>query len=152
MERRNPPAQGASTLLAIVAVIALLLGGGLWWWMRSAHAGGGQELQLTPEARQYVSAGHLPLNEVEMKATGNYVGAKVVEIVGKIGDNRSVEKVRPLLDKKPALAGKLTQLPAGQFMMVTDTTATEIHRRPSLLRTDQLPEQEIITLARASRG
>ena len=49
------------------------------------------------------------------------------------------------------VAGKLGQLPSGQFIVVNDTTVSEIQRRPSLLRTDQLPEQEILTLARANR-
>ena len=67
--------------------------------------------------------------------------------VGKIGDNRSIDKVRPLFEKKPALAGKLGQLPAGQFMAIDDASVVEISRRPSLLRTDQLPEHEILALA-----
>jgi DNA helicase HerA-like ATPase/energy-coupling factor transporter ATP-binding protein EcfA2 len=71
--------------------------------------------------------------------------------IGKIGDNRSIDKVRPLLERKPAIAGKLGQLPSGQFIVVNDTNVAEIQRRPSLLRTDQLPEQEILTLARANR-
>ena len=71
--------------------------------------------------------------------------------IGKIGDSRSIDKVRPLLERKPAVAGKLGQLPSGQFIVVNDTTVSEIQRRPSLLRTDQLPEHEILTLARANR-
>jgi DNA helicase HerA-like ATPase len=71
--------------------------------------------------------------------------------IGKIGDSRSVDKVRPLLERKPAVAGKLGQLPAGQFVVVNDTSVAEIQRRPSLLRTDQLPEQEIVALARGNR-
>jgi DNA helicase HerA-like ATPase len=71
--------------------------------------------------------------------------------IGKIGDNRSIDKVRPLLERKPAIAGRLGQLPSGQFIVVNDTNVAEIQRRPSLLRTDQLPEQEILTLARANR-
>lgn len=71
--------------------------------------------------------------------------------IGKIGDNRSIDKVRPLLERKPAIAGRLGQLPSGQFIVVNDTNVAEIQRRPSLLRTDQLPEQEILALARANR-
>lgn len=68
--------------------------------------------------------------------------------IGKIGDLRSAGKVRPLLERKPALAGKLAQLPLGQFVAaVNDVGVVEIARRPSLLRTDQVPDQEILALA-----
>ncbi|HTE49876.1 MAG TPA: helicase HerA-like domain-containing protein [Kofleriaceae bacterium] len=72
-------------------------------------------------------------------------------IVGKIGDKRSVEKMRPLFERRPQVASKLTQLSEGNFVVLQEAIVQEIRREPSLLRTDQLPDTEILALARAQR-
>jgi energy-coupling factor transporter ATP-binding protein EcfA2 len=71
--------------------------------------------------------------------------------VGKVGENRSIEKLKPLFEKKPQAAGKLGELRPGAFMVLQDATVTEVERAPSLLITDQLGEQEIVELARTHR-
>lgn len=129
-----------------------------------------QALLMLDEADQYMPAGTVkppskePLMDLLKRARSGGMGVMLATqtpgdldyksrdlitswFVGKIGDNRSIDKVRPLFEKKPALAGKLGQLPAGQFMAIDDASVVEISRRPSLLRTDQLPEHEILALA-----
>jgi DNA helicase HerA-like ATPase len=143
------------------------------WSMRSPQARL-QALIMLDEADLYMPAGTSkppskePLMDLLKRARAGGVGVMLATqtpgdldyksrdlitswFIGKIGDARSVEKVRPLLERKPAMAGKLAQLPAGQFVAVDDTSVVEIQRRPSLLRTDQLPEHEIIALASSRR-
>jgi GTPase SAR1 family protein len=71
--------------------------------------------------------------------------------VGKVGESRSIEKLKPLFEKKPSAAGKLGELRPGAFMVLQDATVTEIERAPSLLFTDQLGEADLLELARARR-
>jgi len=54
-----------------------------------------KETPLSPEGKAYVHDGHLPLSDVTMKATGNYVSQTLVEIEGKIGNtgDRAIETV-----------------------------------------------------------
>lgn len=72
-------------------------------------------------------------------------------LVGRIGDKRSVDKMRPLFERRPQAASKLTQLSEGHFVLLQDVTVQEIRRQPSMLRTEQLPDAEILALARAQR-
>lgn len=70
--------------------------------------------------------------------------------VGKIGE-RATEKVKVLFEQKPAAAGKLGSLESGHFMMLQEGAVSELVRTPSLLRTDQVPEAEMLTLATKTR-
>jgi DNA helicase HerA-like ATPase len=71
--------------------------------------------------------------------------------VGKVSENRSIEKLKPLFERKPSAAGKLGDLRAGQFIVLQDANVSEIDRTPSLLVTEQLAEGEILSLAAACR-
>jgi DNA helicase HerA-like ATPase len=72
-------------------------------------------------------------------------------LVGRIGDKRSVDKMRPLFERRPQAASKLTQLAEGHFVLLQDETVQEIRREPSMLRTEQLPDAEILAIARGQR-
>ncbi|HLL23610.1 MAG TPA: helicase HerA-like domain-containing protein, partial [Kofleriaceae bacterium] len=71
--------------------------------------------------------------------------------VGKIGEPRAIDKVKQLFEQRPAAAGKLGTLEAGHFMMLQEGGVSEVIRTPSLLRTDQLAEQDILQLAARTR-
>ena len=43
-------------------------------------------------------------------------------LVGRIGDKRSVDKMRPLFERRPQAASKLTQLSEGHFVLLQDVT------------------------------
>jgi energy-coupling factor transporter ATP-binding protein EcfA2 len=71
--------------------------------------------------------------------------------VGRIHEPRSIEKLKPLFERKPAAASKLGDLRPGHFMVLRSATIVEIERAPSLLITEQLPESEIQELAARNR-
>ena len=83
---------GISTTMVLVAAIALAVGG--WWvWTASRPREAPQLPRITADAKAYV--GNLKLSQVQMKATANYAGAAVVEILGKITNNgdRTLDRV-----------------------------------------------------------
>jgi DNA helicase HerA-like ATPase len=71
--------------------------------------------------------------------------------LGRIADRRSIDKMRPLFEHRPAVGGKLGTLEAGRFVMLQDGGAADLERTPSLLRTEQLSEAEIMALAARGR-
>jgi hypothetical protein len=73
----------------MVAIAAL----GLWWYFASKPREIAPPPSITAEAKAYVR--NLKLSDVEMKATENFAGAAVVEIVGKItnGGDRPLDRV-----------------------------------------------------------
>jgi ABC-type cobalamin/Fe3+-siderophores transport system ATPase subunit len=71
--------------------------------------------------------------------------------LGKIADRRSIEKMRPLFESKPAVGGKLGQLEMGRFVMLQEGGTADLERKPSMLRTDQLVESDLMSLARRGR-
>jgi len=144
------------------------------WCMRSPRA----ELQaavMLDEADLYMPAGSVkppskePLHDLLRRARSGGLAVMLASqspgdfdyrardfvntwFIGKIGDKRSIDKVKALLERKPTLAGKLPTLAPGHFVVVSEASALEIERRPSLLRTDQLAEADILQYARATRG
>jgi hypothetical protein len=72
--------------------------------------------------------------------------------VGRIGETRSAEKLKPLFERKPGAVGKLGDLRPGQFIVLQGSTVSEVERTPSLLVTDQIPESEILSLASSARA
>ncbi len=88
-------AKDKSNLVLPLAIVAALLPivGGIVWYMERHPAGRPEAAPLTGEAKAYVK--NLKLGNVEMKATANYVGATVVEILGQITNNgdRTLERV-----------------------------------------------------------
>ena len=77
---------------AIVLALVLPMGAGLWWYA-GRSTGPPVTTTLTPEAKSYVR--NLKLGGVEMKATVNYAGAAVVEVLGNItnGGDRTLSVV-----------------------------------------------------------
>jgi energy-coupling factor transporter ATP-binding protein EcfA2 len=67
--------------------------------------------------------------------------------LGRIADQRSIDKMKPLFEHRPAVAGKLGTQDAGRFVMLQDGGAIDLGRTPSLLRTEQLAETELMELA-----
>ena len=78
--------------LAIIAALVPIVGGVIWYMERNPRPP--QEVTpLTADAKSYTK--NLKLANVEMKATANYVGATVVEILGQITNNgdRTLQRV-----------------------------------------------------------
>lgn len=71
--------------------------------------------------------------------------------LGRIADKRSIEKMKPLFEHRPAVGSKLGTLEAGRFVMLQDGGAADLERTPSLLRTEQLSEDELMELAARDR-
>lgn len=72
--------------MVLVAAIALAIGG--WWaWSTSRPREAPQPPGITADAKAYVA--NLKLSQVGMKATANYAGAAVVEVLGRITNNGS---------------------------------------------------------------
>jgi hypothetical protein len=73
-----------SNLVVPIVVIAALLPvvGGVIWYLERAPRQPAEKPTLTSEAKLYTR--NLKLAGVEMKATTNYVGATVIEILGQI--------------------------------------------------------------------
>jgi hypothetical protein len=77
-------------IIVLMLAIAAL---GLWWYFANKPREIAPPPAITAEAKAYVR--NLKLSDVEMKATENFAGAAVVEILGKItnGGNRPLDRV-----------------------------------------------------------
>lgn len=71
--------------------------------------------------------------------------------LGRIADQRSIDKMKPLFEHRPAVGGKLGGQDPGRFVMLQDGAAVDLSRTPSLLRTDQIAEPELMALAARTR-
>jgi hypothetical protein len=72
---------GINVTLVVVAAVALAIAG-VWAFMAARPRQAPQPPPITAEAKAYVP--NLKLSGVNMKATANYAGATVVEIIGNI--------------------------------------------------------------------
>lgn len=72
-------------------------------------------------------------------------------LLGRIADIRSIEKMAPLFENKPAVGDKLGTQGLGRFVLLQEGAASDLDRTPSLLRTEQLSEIELMKLAAANR-
>jgi hypothetical protein len=68
------------TVFTIVALV--LIGTGIFWYVQYTSNRSAQSLQLSAEAREYIT--NLKLSEVELKAQESYLKQMAVEIDGKI--------------------------------------------------------------------
>ena len=69
--------------------------------------------------------------------------------VGKIQQNTSIEKMRPLLaDCRSNPSGKLASLGPGEFFVLTEGDVVELKAERSIMKTDQLPEEQILAISR----
>ena len=91
----NKAAETRSVSVPVVIVVALLpiLAGLIWYANKRGAEPAPVSGIASAEAKAYVQ--HLKLSGVEMKATENFAGAAVVEIVGNIsnGGDRSISRV-----------------------------------------------------------
>jgi energy-coupling factor transporter ATP-binding protein EcfA2 len=69
--------------------------------------------------------------------------------VGRVAEKTAVEKMKPLLsESRTNVSGKLANAKVGEFFKLQDGDAIEFKAEPSLMRTTQVPEDQIIGLAR----
>lgn len=71
-------------------------------------------------------------------------------LVGKVSQERAIEKMRNLLASYPSVGSRLATQPTGHFF-VLGTGTREIRADRAMMATEQLPDHEIAELARASR-
>jgi len=72
-------------------------------------------------------------------------------LVGKVAQDRAIEKMRNLIGPYPNVGPRLATQPTGHFFVLTTGRATEVRSERSLMNTEQLSETEVIELARARR-
>jgi hypothetical protein len=72
-------------------------------------------------------------------------------LLGRIADKRSIDKMKPLFEQRPFVRSKLGSLELGRFVLLHEGAAADLERTPSLLRTVQLPEAELLALAASTR-
>jgi len=73
-------------------------------------------------------------------------------LVGKIAQDRAVEKMRALLGDYPNVAARLAAQTVGHFFLLNKPPARELRADRPLMTTAQLGEDEVTALARESRG
>ncbi|HWO20512.1 MAG TPA: hypothetical protein VNO30_17200 [Kofleriaceae bacterium] len=71
--------------------------------------------------------------------------------LGRVADRRSLDKMKQLFESRPAVRGKLGTLEAGRFVILQGDSVTDLQRTPSLLRIEQIPEAELMSLAARTR-
>ena len=72
-------------------------------------------------------------------------------LVGKVAQERAIDKMRNLLGAYPNVGGRLATQSTGQFFVLTTGRAVEIRCDRSLMETSQLSEAEVAELARGTR-
>lgn len=71
--------------------------------------------------------------------------------VGRVAEKTAVEKMKPLLSEcRTNVGGKLATAKVDEFFKLQDGDAIEFKASESLMKTAQMPEDEIAKLARAS--
>ena len=71
-------------------------------------------------------------------------------LVGKVAQQRAIEKMRNLLSSYPNVGPRLATQPPGHFFVLA-SGVQEIKCDPALMGTEQLADHELIELARAGR-
>ena len=71
-------------------------------------------------------------------------------LVGKVAQERAIEKMRNLLASYPNVGPRLATQPTGHFFVLSDGVR-EIKCDRSMMTTDQLSDNDVIELARALR-
>jgi hypothetical protein len=69
--------------------------------------------------------------------------------VGRVAEKTAVEKMKPLLSEaRTDVSGRLANAKVGEFFKLQDGDAVEFRAEQSLMRTTQMPEDEILALAK----
>ncbi len=72
-------------------------------------------------------------------------------LIGRVKEPRALDKLKPMLSAAKGNAiDKLAGQAAGEFYLVRESSVTAVRSDESLMRTEQLPEHEIIELAHKS--
>ncbi len=71
--------------------------------------------------------------------------------VGRVTEERNLEKLKSLFSEHPASVGRLAKKKAGEFSVLRKGQVSELKAERALMATEQLPEDAILALARASR-
>jgi hypothetical protein len=72
-------------------------------------------------------------------------------LVGKVAQDRAIEKMRNLLASYPSVGARLATQPTGHFFVLGNGTK-EIKSDRAMMVTEQLADSEIAALARATRA
>jgi hypothetical protein len=73
-------------------------------------------------------------------------------LVGKVAQDRAIEKMRNLLAGYPNVGSRLAMQATGHFFVLANGDAREIKCDRSLMNTEQLSEHEVAELARGTRN
>jgi hypothetical protein len=72
-------------------------------------------------------------------------------LIGRVKELRALEKLRPMLvAARGNVMDKLAGQATGEFYLVRESGVTAVHSNESFIRTEQLPENQIAALARAT--
>jgi DNA helicase HerA-like ATPase len=72
--------------------------------------------------------------------------------VGRVKEETALAKMKPMLsDCRVDVAARLPTQERGEFHLLRDGSVTSLQAGPSLMLTEQLPEQEILELARGTK-
>ena len=72
-------------------------------------------------------------------------------LIGRVKEPRALEKLKPMLAAaKGNVTDKLPGQATGEFYLVRESGVTGVRSNESLIRTEQLPENQIAALARAT--
>lgn len=73
-------------------------------------------------------------------------------LVGKVAQDRAIEKMRNLIGPYPNVGPRLATQPTGHFFVLANGRATEVRCERSLMQTEQMSESEVVELARELRA
>jgi hypothetical protein len=72
-------------------------------------------------------------------------------LIGRVKEPRALEKLKPMLAAaKGGVTNKLAGQATGEFYLVRESSVIAVRSDESFMRTEQLPENQIAQLARAS--
>jgi DNA helicase HerA-like ATPase len=71
--------------------------------------------------------------------------------IGLVRESVAVNKLKPMLEGKPGAADKLASQKAGEFYVVREQDVLPVSLDRNLLPTEQLPDDRILELARATK-
>nr|MBA3404860.1 ATP-binding protein [Gemmatimonadaceae bacterium] len=72
-------------------------------------------------------------------------------LVGKVAQDRAIEKMRNLIGQYPNVGPRLATQPTGHFFVLATGRAVEVRCDRSLMQTEQMSETEVVELARSLR-